>query len=98
MKSHLPLTRFAIEKAIKEGYATGYKDGIKKGISQSAEFFENVGTLFLADKRGWQTESLNQYIKYIVKYAEMYYDGDVTAEEIKQILKEEYGLEVKSID
>ena len=80
-----------------EDVEKAYRDGRNQGIKETIIFFLHVGLLFLADKRGWTKPSLIQYMKYIMKYGEMYAAGDVTDEEVKQILKDEYDIEVNVV-
>ena len=87
----------AYQQGIKDGREKWFCEGEDSGIKKSMMFFLNVGLLFLADKRGWNNQSLNQYMKYIMKYADMYAHGDVTDEEVKQILKDEYDIEVNVV-
>lgn len=77
-----------------EDVEKAYRDGRNQGIKESVTFFAHVGLLFLADKRGWKTRSLDQYVKYMIKYSEMFNSNDVTLDDIKQILKDEYDIEL----
>ena len=80
-----------------EDVEKAYREGRSQGIKDSVTFFFDVGLLFLADKCGWREQRLTRYKNFVEKYAEMYSSGDVTNEEIKQILKDEYDIEVKIV-
>lgn len=74
-----------------------YRQGEAEGIRRANLFFLHVTLLFLADKHGWEEEELKQYINYMMIYSEQFISGEVNLDDIKQVLKDEYDIEIQMV-
>lgn len=78
-----------------EDVEKAYREGENQGISKATTFYLCVVLLYMADKLGFRGIRLRRFMDYFTKYADMIRENDINTDEIRQILKEEYDIEVK---
>ena len=69
----------------------------RKGQKDAILFFLHISILFGADKHGWDELEIKQYIDYMSKYSEQFISGEVNLDDIKQVLKDEYDIEIQMV-
>lgn len=78
-----------------ENVDKAYDKGRRQGIHEVGQYFLMLSMLFLADKCGWRETRLARFMKFFNQYSEELANGDITGEEIREILKNEYNVEVE---
>lgn len=78
-----------------EDVERAYQDGRNQGIHDTIEYYLMLTLLFLADKQGWRTTRLTRFRDFFTQYAEEMGKGELTGKDIREILKNEYNVEVK---
>lgn len=78
-----------------EDVAKAYEQGRSQGIRDTVEYYLMLTLLYLADKQGWRTTRLIRFRDFFMQYAEEMGKGDITGADIREILKNEYNVEVE---
>jgi hypothetical protein len=76
-----------------EDYTAGYKAGRKEGCQQAVEFLMMSFAQYMGDKRGWKPNRIADALRWIFKQVTMIDEGYTTYAEVKQAVKDEYGIE-----
>ena len=72
-----------------------YDEGYNQGLRDATEYMLYSYIQFLGDERGWKTESILKGIKRIHRKATMILEDYTTYEEVKEAVKEEYGIVIE---
>lgn len=72
-----------------------YEDGKREGVNNAVQFMLYAFIQYFGDERGWKTESVLKGIRRIHRKATMILEDYTTYEEIKEAVKDEYGIVIK---
>lgn len=72
-----------------------YDEGYNQGLRDATEYMLYSYIQFFGDERGWKTESILKGIKRIHRKATMILEDYTTYEEVKEAVKEEYGIVIE---
>lgn len=84
------------EKAYEKGYEKGKAEGKQEGVNNAVQFMLYAFVQFFGDERGWKTESVLKGIRRIHRKATMILEDYTTYQEIKDAVKEEYGIVIEN--
>lgn len=71
-----------------------YKKGYTEGVAYCAEIMLSNFLLYLADRRGWQHDSLKRIEGYLENHLQQVVDGEIKLSDLKETLKTEFDIEV----
>ena len=74
------------------GFQEGFEEGRKAGVNQCVEFMMFSMIQYLGDKRGWKRERIMEAIQWIAKHAIMIDENYTTYPEVRDAVKEDYGI------
>lgn len=73
-----------------------YDEGYNQGLRDATEYMLYSYIQFFGDERGWKTESILNGIKRIHRKATMILEDYTTYEEVKDAVKDEYGIVIEN--
>lgn len=78
-----------------KAYEKGKAEGKQEGVNNAVQFMLYAFVQYFGDERGWKTESVLKGIRRIHRKATMILEGYTSYQEIKDAVKEEYGIVIE---